>query len=211
MVINVMGKIKICGLRRREDIAFANELKPDYIGFVFAESKRKVTEEEAFTLRELLHPSIPAAGVFVDQSTDFIVRLVNRGIIQMVQLHGRESKQEIMELREQIQCPVIKAVRIPHSAQPAEAKEAILLAAELPADYLLLDGGAGDGRTFAWERIPTHVPKPYFLAGGISAENAKEALLRTDAFALDASSSVETDGKKDYDKMRELIRRVHNL
>lgn len=203
-----MGKIKICGLRRREDIAFANELKPDYIGFVFAESKRKVTEEEAVTLRELLHPSIPAAGVFVDQSKDFIVRLVNRGIIQMVQLHGRESKQEIMELKEQIRCPVIKAVRIP---QAAEAKEAVLLAAELPVDYLLLDGGAGDGRTFAWEQIPAHVPKPYFLAGGISAENAKEALLRTDAFALDASSSVETDGKKDYDKMRELIRRVHNL
>lgn len=203
-----MGKIKICGLRRREDIAFANELKPDYIGFVFAESKRKVTEEEAVTLRELLHPSIPAAGVFVDQSTDFIVRMVNRGIIQMVQLHGRESKQEIMELKERIQCPVIKAVRIPQSA---EAKEAVLCAAELPVDYLLLDGGAGDGRTFAWEQIPAHVPKPYFLAGGISAENAKEALLRTDAFALDASSSVETDGKKDYDKMRELIRRVHNL
>ncbi|MBD5556440.1 MAG: phosphoribosylanthranilate isomerase [Roseburia sp.] len=203
-----MGKIKICGLRRREDIAFANELKPDYIGFVFAESKRKVTEEEAVTLRELLHPFIPAAGVFVDQSTDFIVRLVKRGIIQMVQLHGRESKQEIMELRSQVQCPVIKAVRIPQSA---EAKEAVLLAAELPVDYLLLDGGAGDGRTFAWEQIPAHVPKPYFLAGGISAENAKEALLRTDAFALDASSSVETDGKKDYDKMRELIRRVHNL
>lgn len=209
-----MGKIKICGLRRREDIAFANELKPDYVGFVFAESKRKVTEEEAGALRELLHPSIPAAGVFVNQGTDFIVRLIKRGIIQMAQLHGDEGEQEIMELRAQTDCPLIKAVRIPpplSSAAGGDVPECIFRAAKLPVDYLLLDGGAGDGRTFAWERIPKHVSKPYFLAGGISAENARAALLQTGAFALDASSSVETDGRKDYGKMKELIRRVHNL
>lgn len=203
-----MGRIKICGLRRREDVRYANELKPDYAGFVFAGSRRKVSEEEAELLRKMLDSSVPAVGVFVDQDTDFIVRLARRGIIQMIQLHGNETEEDIRAIRAGTACPVIKAVRV---GQEKDVSGCIRRAESLPVDYLLLDGGAGDGRTFAWEKIPEHVAKPYFLAGGITAENAGAALLATRAFALDASSGVETDGVKDYDKMKELIRRVHNL
>lgn len=200
-----MTKLKICGLKRSEDIAFANELKPDYVGFVFADgSRRRVTEEAAAGFRKALLSDIPAVGVFVNQKTDFIIRLVKKGIVQMVQLHGDETEEEIRQIREQTGCPVIKAVRVPDCEDIMEAEKG-------SADFLLLDGGAGDGKTFPWEKIPKNLKKPYFLAGGITAENAGAAVRMTNAFALDASSSVETNGIKDYEKMKELIRRVHDL
>ncbi|MDD6207558.1 MAG: phosphoribosylanthranilate isomerase [Clostridiales bacterium] len=196
-----MAKIKICGLTRLEDIAFANELKPDYVGFVFAESRRKVSAEDAMELRNALVSSIPAVGVFVDQDMDWIASLVGKGIIQIAQLHGNETEEEIRYLKKKCGCPVIRAVRV-------NGEASILEAQVLPADYLLLDSGAGSGKTFSWEHIPKKLSKPYFLAGGINAENARKAIQETEAFALDASSSVETDGVKDREKMKELIRRI---
>lgn len=203
-----MAKIKICGLRRSEDIAYTNELKPDYAGFVFAQSRRMVSREEALCLRKDLDPSIPAVGVFVNQDMEWIAGLIKDGIIQMAQLHGEESAEEIAYLKSVADCPVIKAVRL-NTETASAIQTTIERAANLPADYLLLDSGAGSGKTFPWESIPKGLAKPYFLAGGIGFANAAQALTQTQAFALDASSSVETDGKKDYGKMKELIRRVH--
>ena len=196
-----MAKIKICGLKRLEDITFANELKPDYVGFVFAKSRRQVSPEEAQILRGALVPSIPAVGVFVDQDMDLVARLLCKGIIQMAQLHGNETPEQIRYLKSKTDRPVIRAVRV-------NTKEEVLMAQKLPVEYLLLDSGAGSGKTFSWSKIPKNLSKPYFLAGGIDAENAGKALEETEAFALDASSSVETDGVKDREKMKELIRRV---
>lgn len=199
-----MAKIKICGLRRMEDILFANELRPDYVGFVFAESRRKVSEEQAEAFRKALDASIPAVGVFVDQDMDLIAGLINQGVIQMAQLHGKETLEQIRYLQSKTDCPVIKAVRV-------SGKEDIRKAETLPVDYLLLDSGAGSGKTFSWSSIPKDLSKPYFLAGGIDADNAGTAIKETQAYALDASSSVETDGVKDKKKMEELIRRVKKL
>lgn len=199
-----MAKIKICGLRRMEDILFANELRPDYVGFVFAESRRKVSEEQAEVFRKALDASIPAVGVFVDQDMDLIAGLINQGVIQMAQLHGKETLEQIRYLQSKTDCPVIKAVRV-------SGKEDIRKAETLPVDYLLLDSGAGSGKTFSWSSIPKDLSKPYFLAGGIDADNAGTAIKETQAYALDASSSVETDGVKDKKKMEELIRRVKKL
>lgn len=199
-----MAKIKICGLRRMEDILFANELRPDYVGFVFAESRRKVSEEQAEVFRKALDASIPAVGVFVDQDMDLIAGLINQGVIQMAQLHGKETLEQIRYLQSKTDCPVIKAVRV-------SGKEDIRKAETLPVDYLLLDSGAGSGKTFSWSSIPKDLSKPYFLAGGIDADNAGTAIKETQAYALDASSSVETDGVKHKKKMEELIRRVKKL
>lgn len=199
-----MAKIKICGLRRMEDILFANELRPDYVGFVFAESRRKVSAEQAEAFRKALDASIPAVGVFVDQDMDLIAGLINQGVIQMAQLHGKETLEQIRYLQSKTDCPVIKAVRV-------SGKEDIRKAETLPVDYLLLDSGAGSGKTFSWSSIPKDLSKPYFLAGGIDADNAGTAIKETQAYALDASSSVETDGVKDKKKMEELIRRVKKL
>lgn len=207
-----MAGIKICGFRRLEEIQYANELKPDYAGFVFAKSRRSVLPEQAALLRKELDETIPAVGVFVNQDAEWICSLVRRNIIQLVQLHGEETEQEIRQIREQAGCAVIKAVRIPAELQRQEDTRARIQQAQYSqADMLLLDGGAGGGRKFAWEQIPAGLAKPYFLAGGITAENAQEALAVSQAFALDASSAVETDGFKDYSKMKELIRRVHGI
>ena len=99
-----MTKVKICGLRRREDIEAVNRLKPEYIGFVFYEkSRRNVTEEEAMALRKALDPDIISVGVFVDAEPELILRLVKKGIISVAQLHGHETEEYIEKLKKEME------------------------------------------------------------------------------------------------------------
>lgn len=196
-----MTKIKFCGLRRAADIEAANELKPDYAGFVFAEkSRRAVTRETATELRYLLDPGIPAVGVFVDTPAETVAALLNDGIIDLAQLHGHEDANYIAALRRQTDKPVIQAFRVRSANDAARAEASI-------ADLILLDAGAGDGKTFEWE-LAESVRRPYFLAGGLTPENAESAMNRLHPFALDVSSGIETDGMKDPEKMRAFMRTV---
>ena len=209
-----MSRIKICGLRREEDIRFANEIQPDFVGFVFAPSKRKVTVEEAQCLRQLLRPEIPAVGVFVNASEEEILEPVRRQVIQMIQLHGQESTDFVQQIRAKTGLPVIQAVSV-------KKREDILRCRELKADYLLLDQGAGGtGKAFDWSLLAGEkgndepeqiIGKLFFLAGGISAQNVEEAIARFHPFAVDASSSVETDGVKNFEKMKELTELVRKI
>ena len=106
-------KIKICGLKRPEDIQMVNRLKPDFAGFVFAGSKRKVDKEQARKLREALDPEIPAVGVFVNETIQNVTELCREKIIQIVQLHGDEDAYYIEEIRKNLpDIPLIKAVRV---------------------------------------------------------------------------------------------------
>lgn len=200
-----MTKIKICGLRREEDVSYVNECLPDYVGFVFAQGKRTVTKETAAKLRQLLAPSIAAVGVFVNEEIEVITGLVQEGIIDAVQLHGDEDASYIRRLRETISSPVIKAVRVATAEDVRDCEE-------IPADYLLFDTrtrGAygGSGRTFDWELIKG-VKRPYFLAGGIGEENVCEAIRNLVPYAVDASSGVETDGYKDRTKIINMVEKV---
>lgn len=196
-----MTGIKFCGLRREEDILTANELRPDYIGFVFAEkSRRAVTRETAARLRALLREDIPAVGVFVDAQPETVAFLLEEGIINLAQLHGREDAEYIARLRDLSGKPIIQAFRIRSSGDVKRAEKS-------SADYVLLDAGAGDGKTFEWE-LAESVARPCFLAGGLTPENAGEAVERLHPFALDVSSSIETDGVKDPEKMRAFMRAV---
>ena len=196
-----MTKVKLCGLRREEDIEAANELRPDYIGFVFAEkSRRAVTRETAARLKSLLSPGIPAVGVFVNAQPETVAYLLEDGIIDLAQLHGQEDADYIARLRALTDRPVIQAFRV-RTAEDAKRAE------ESPADYILLDAGAGDGKTFEWE-LAGGVWRPYFLAGGLTPENAGDAVARLNPFALDVSSGIETDGWKDPEKMRAFMRAV---
>jgi phosphoribosylanthranilate isomerase len=196
-----MTKIKFCGLRREEDIEAVNELRPDYIGFVFAEkSKRFVTRERAAELKRLLSPGIPAVGVFVDAPVDTAAGLLNDGIIDMAQLHGHEDEAYITVLRKQTDRQIIRAFRV-------RSREDIPHAEASQADLILLDAGAGDGKTFEWD-LAESVRRPYFLAGGLTAENAEAAINRLHPFALDVSSGIETNGVKDKEKMRAFLRAV---
>jgi len=196
-------KVKICGLSRSCDIEAVNIEKPDYIGFVFAESKRKVTPEQAAELKKTLSPEILAVGVFVNEPIENILTLLKNSVIDIIQLHGMENEQYIKELKLLTKAPIIKAVSV-HSKGDAQKW------GNTSADYLLLDHkSGGTGQTFEWDLIGK-VSKPYFLAGGLNIENINEAIVKTTPFAVDVSSGVETVGFKDPVKVKEFIRRVRN-
>ncbi|MBP5579694.1 MAG: phosphoribosylanthranilate isomerase [Ruminococcus sp.] len=188
-----MTKIKMCGLRRMEDIDCANRLLPDYIGYVFAEkSRRYIAPEKAAGLTKLLDKRIIPVGVFVNESVENIVSTVKCGAIKVAQLHGEESEEDIKALKS-LGIPVIKAFRINSTADCERAESCC-------ADFVLLDSGGGSGEVFDWSLI-SGIKRKFFLAGGITPENAAEAIKAFKPYALDASSCLETDGFKDYDKM----------
>jgi phosphoribosylanthranilate isomerase len=196
-----MVKVKICGLSLLCDIEAVNEAMPDYIGFVFAESRRKITPRQAFTLREKLCPEIMAVGVFVDAPIENIIELVTKGAIDMIQLHGAEDEAYIQKIKALIDNPIIKAVSV-------NGKGDVQKWNDTSADYLLLDHqSGGTGETFDWDMIGD-VSKPYFLAGGLNPENINTAIKTAAPFAVDTSSGVETDGYKDPSKITEFMRLV---
>lgn len=198
-----MVQVKICGLTRPCDIETVNILKPEYIGFVFAKSRRNITPQQALLLREKLYLDITPVGVFVNEPIENISAIVKNGVIDMIQLHGTEDEGYIQTLKEMTEKPVIKAVSV-------EKKGDIRAWENSFADYLLLDHkGGGTGESFDWELIG-EVHKPFFLAGGLSPENIIKAISKTNPFAVDVSSGVEIEGFKDYKRIQEFIRRVRN-
>ena len=189
-----MAKIKICGLSRKCDIEIANQLNIDYIGFVFyKKSKRYVSFEQAKELKSTLHKDVKVVGVFVDEPIENVVMLLDKGIIDIAQLHGNEDEDYIKELRSKTDKPIIKAFCI-------NSEEDVIKANQSTADYVLLDAGMGSGNVFEWQHI-NRINRPYFLAGGLSIENAENAIKILNPYALDISSGVETDGLKDKNKM----------
>ena len=196
-----MTKIKLCGLTRSCDFEYVNELLPEYIGFVFApKSRRYISPEKAEVLREHLDDRITPVGVFVDEKIEVIADLIKRKIIDIVQLHGNESEQYIEDLRRVIDCPVIKAFRI-------ESEADIVSANNSSADYVLLDSGGGTGKVFDHSLLKD-IARPYFLAGGLTPENVETAVKQLKSFAVDVSSSLETDGFKDKIKMTAFVKAV---
>ncbi|ETA79281.1 phosphoribosylanthranilate isomerase [Youngiibacter fragilis] len=197
-----MTRLKICGLFREEDIGYANEVHPEYAGFVFAKSRRQVTRDKATELRKLLDPSILTVGVFVDEQIERILEILDDGTISIVQLHGNEDEEYIARLRERTSAQIIKAVR-PDSREDVKRAESSM------ADYILFDSGAGTGKTFDWSLLEGF-SREYFLAGGLNQGNMADAIELLDPFAVDLSSGVETEGFKDLEKMKEIRRMVRN-
>lgn len=196
-----MTKIKLCGLTRPYDIEYVNGLLPEYIGFVFApKSRRYISAENAERLRIILDSRITPVGVFVDEKIETIADLVKREIIDVVQLHGTESDEYIGSLRKAVDCPIIKAFCI-------ESENDIISAKNSSADYVLLDSGGGTGTIFDHSLIQG-ITRPYFLAGGLTCENVRGTIDALRPFAVDASSSLETDGVKDKMKMTAFVKAV---
>ncbi len=194
-------KMKICGLFRPEDIEAVNEAMPDYIGFVFAKSRRQVTAGQAERLRNRLMPGICPVGVFVDEKPEAVIGLLKSGIIDMAQLHGNEPPEQVLRIQQESGKPVIKAMVL------KKGKDVQKLLS-YPADFYLADGGKGEGKVFDWSLLPCI--KNCFLAGGINRDNVLEAIRRFAPYGVDVSSAVETNGFKDRQKiieMTELVRR----
>lgn len=197
-----MTKIKLCGITREEDMDVVNEILPDYIGFVFAKkSKRFISYDMAKKLKFKLNPTVKAVGVFVNENIENIIYLVENNIIDLVQLHGNEDNEYINKLKNYINVPVIKACQIQSKADMAITTD---------ADFILLDAGAGDGKTLD-ESILKDFNRDYFLAGGLSPDNIVKKIIALHPFGVDVSSGIETEGKKDMAKMRRFVKLVREV
>ena len=219
-----MVKIKICGLKRPEDIEIVNKYKPDYVGFVFAPSPRKVSFEQAKEFSSQLDDDIVPVGVFVNEHMKLIVDLYREGIIQIAQLHGDEDENYIRNLKDKSleetgsEIPVINAIEINSIIQnddldENQVNEKLLEWRDSVSDYFILDSGKGSGKTFNWNLIDKNsefFKNSIFLAGGLNSENLASAIEEFNPFAVDLSSSVETDGFKDEEKIKEIIEIVEN-
>ena len=209
-----MNRVKICGLSRPADIQAVNQARPDYIGFVFAPSRRQIDPAQAQTLKQELDPRILSVGVFVDQPWPWIAELAAEQLIDLIQLHGQEGATYLRQLRAHVNLPIIRSVRVGR-ALPAPVELRALAGA---ADYLLLDTATnlpdgtpqpgGSGQSFDWRLLQNYSGPDYFLAGGLNCQNVTAALQQLHPFAVDTSSGVETDGVKDASKIAEFVRLV---
>lgn len=212
-----MTRFKICGLRRREDIEYANEVKPDYAGFILSEASfRYVPADRLKELSGLLLPEIRRVGVFVDASPETEAQYVKQGLIDVIQLHGREDNDHIKKLRNILsdydekkgkKTGIIKAVRV-------RDRSDILAAKDSEADILLMDAyvkgsSGGNGVSFNWELLEGFDRK-YFLAGGLDPGNVAGAIRKMHPYGVDASSSLETGKHKDLEKMKAFAEAVRS-
>lgn len=200
-------KIKICGLTREQDIEAVNEYPPDYAGFVFAESRRKLTRQRAVELTDRLVPEVKPVGVFVNHNPEELADISKACSLAAVQLHGDEDNRYIDNLRSLLPeaTLIIKAVRVKNS-------EILQAASAIECDIFLLDsfhegipGGTGD--TFDWTLLKNFT-LPYFLAGGLNKDNVTKAIQTLHPFGIDVSSGVETDGFKDTNKISAFINKT---
>ena len=199
--------IKICGLKRPEDIQSVNLAKPDFCGFIveFPRSSRCVSRELLAELTAQLDPEIIPVGVFVNAPAELPAELAESGVIRAIQLHGQEDEDYIRRLRKLIggDIPVIQAFSV-------QTVEDLQRAEESSADYVLLDqGSGGTGKTFDWS-LAEGFTRPFLLAGGLSTDNLAEAIERLSPWAVDLSSSLEIGGLKDRDKIIEAVNIVRS-
>lgn len=194
-------KVKICGLKTSEAIEAAVTAGADYLGFVFAESKRKISPVEAFQLTKNLAKKIKKVGVFVSPTLAELQEISQAAGLDFLQIHG-----ELPEEIETLQLPTIRAVSV---VDGVIAKKIF----QEHYDYLLLDAPpkefiGGNGEVFDWSAVKkTELPaKPLFVAGGLTAENVQAAKKYFQPFAVDVSSGVETNGEKDVAKIAAFIK-----
>ena len=193
-----MTKVKICGLSTKEAVKTTVSAGADYIGFVFAPSKRQVTVEQAIELAKFIPSHIQKVGVFVSPSRVELLEAVDKVGLDFVQVHG----QVVDKLFENLPCGSIQAVQVDEGGHVPNSQ----------ADYLLFDAPvAGSGQTFDWGRLDTtELAQPFFIAGGLNEDNVARAIQHFSPFAVDVSSGVETDGQKDHEKIIRFIERVKN-
>ena len=193
-----MTKVKICGLSTKEAVETAVSAGADYIGFVFAPSKRQVTLEQAAELAKFIPSHIQKVGVFVSPSRAELLEAVDKVGLDLVQVHSRVAD----DLFDDLPCASIQAVQVDGNGHVPSSQ----------ADYLLFDAPvAGSGQTFDWGQLDTtELAQPFFIAGGLNEDNVARAIQHFSPFAVDVSSGVETDGQKDHEKIRRFIERVKN-
>lgn len=196
-------KIKLCGMMNPPDVITAMELGVDYVGFILSEGFRRTIPLGTFCELEsyLAGSAVKKVGVFVNEPIEGIMEYYEESL-DVIQLHGQEDALYIKTLRQHTKKPIIKAFKI-------TSAEDVQMANKSTADYVLLDSGTGTGKTFDHSLIEG-IDRPYFLAGGLTAQNVKEAIRKLHPYAVDASSCLETDGRKDKNKMTEFVNAIRS-
>ena len=217
-------KVKMCGISKVETIPAVVEAKPDYMGLVFAPSKRQVTVDQAKTLVEELHrgyaqkygsdtehdknDTIKTVGVFVNETVDNLVTIANEANLDAVQLHGDEDEAFIQSLKERTNVEVWKAVQIRSAADVEKWIDS-------SADMLLFDAyhkdeRGGTGEVFDWSSLDAF-ERPFMLAGGIDSTNVARAIRTVRPYGIDISSGIETNGVKDDEKITAFTKIVKSI
>ncbi|MEC1979935.1 phosphoribosylanthranilate isomerase [Bacillus cereus group sp. MYBKT14-1] len=195
-------KVKICGITDVETAKSACEYGADALGFVFAESKREITPKRAEEIIQELPANVLKIGVFVNESVEVIQKIADECELTHVQLHGDEDNYQIRRLN----IPSIKSLGVTSESDMKNAQR-------YEADYILFDSPkekfhGGNGKTFSWELLrdmPKELRKKMILAGGLNALNIEEAIRTVRPYMVDVSSGVETEGKKDVEKIKQFI------
>lgn len=198
-------KIKFCGLRHEEDVKYAASLDAGFFGFILSERfKRYIAPGEIRRLKQFVPSNAKTVGVFVDEPEEYVIACSKEADLDMIQLHGSEDDAYIMSIKEKTGLPVIKMVK------PVSEGD-IITARQSKADLILLDSGAGGtGKVFDWS-LAENLGRDYILAGGLTPANAGEAVKRLKPFAVDVSSGVETEGIKDFSKMKAFAAEVRKI
>ena len=210
-------KVKMCGISKVETIPAVVEAKPDYMGLVFAPSKRQVTVEQAKILIEELHKQcinhydtkvVKTVGVFVNETLDNLVRIADTANLDAVQLHGDEDETFIQSLKERTNVEVWKAIQIRTAADTEKWIDS-------SADMLLFDAyhkdeRGGTGEVFDWSSLDAF-ERPFMLAGGIDSTNVARAIRTVRPYGIDISSGIETNGVKDDEKITAFTKIVNSI
>lgn len=193
-------RIKICGMRTGADIDAVNAVRPDFAGFIFDPTRRRyIDPEKARELMDHLDPFTEPVGVFVNAKEEDIDSVIEKARLRTVQLHGQESNAYMDALRKRH--PYIKIIK----AYEIRTKENLEEAEKSHADLVLLDHGkGGTGEAFDWSLLQD-AARPFILAGGLTPDNVAEAIRAIHPAGIDASSSLETDGHKDPEKIRRFV------
>lgn len=200
-------KIKLCGMFRNSDIDYVNEAQPDYVGFIvmFPKSHRNIDLKTALQLKKRLSPKIQSVLVSVNVNISLLAKYANTGVANMFQLHGDENAEYISKLKKITSIPIIKAIKV-------TSKSDIIQADNSGADFLLLDSGNGSGKKFDHSLIISdEIKTPFFLAGGLTPDNVREALLSVNPYGVDMSSGIETNKVKDREKILAAVKAVRNI
>lgn len=198
-------KVKICGITDVETAKIACEYGADAIGFVFAESKRKITSGQAKEIIQEIPEHVLKIGVFVNESVEVIQKIAEECGLTHVQLHGAEENHQIRRLN----IPSIKSLGVTSEDDMKNAQT-------YEADYILFDSPkekfhGGNGKTFSWEllaHMPKKLRKKTILAGGLNILNIEKAIRTVQPYMVDVSSGVETEGKKDVEKIKQFIKKA---
>ncbi|MDE5648744.1 MAG: phosphoribosylanthranilate isomerase [Oscillospiraceae bacterium] len=202
-------KIKLCGIRRPDDIRYVNEFKPDYVGFILSEGfKRSVGLGTFCELKSHLDKNIKTVGVFVNEPLEYILKYYAEEL-DVIQLHGDETAEYLQELKKMVKCNIWRAVRLKNA-------EYIITADNMGADLLLFDsfsvkGYGGTGKTADWNIISrVNIKTPYFLAGGLNKNNICDAIKTVKPYGIDISGGIETDGFKDREKIENIMKLIRS-